>query len=157
MEVETRLITSIGGGIDLSPRQFKPIFRDLKSPRIREVSGIRNTLRTVGKVARSDDWIRNNIAKVTSRVNLMPRREWTYSKTTNGKISYSYHSNSGEVISMTLFPERNEWECNVSVNESHDVVRFSKTTNLLQVNHTGFKSAFTGKVSSGEKRVVFSK
>jgi hypothetical protein len=157
LEIQTRQIASIGGGIDLSPKKFKVISRDVTSPQILKVNGIRSAMSTVGKVARSGDWIRNIVAKGTSRVNLLPKSAWTSSKTINGKIKYSYRSNSGDVISVSSFPESDEWEFNVSINESNDMVKFSKTTNLLQVNHTGFKSEFLGKLSSNGKRVIFSK
>jgi len=157
MELKSNSIISIGGGIDLSPKEFKLISRDATSPRIREVNRIRNTLRTVGKVARSGDWIRSNVAKSTSKVDIQPCSVWAFSKTRNGKITYSYHSNSGDIVSMSLSPERKEWESSFSVNESHDKVGFSNATNLLHVTHAGYMHEFVGKLSSDRKSVVFSK
>ncbi|MDP2208043.1 MAG: hypothetical protein Q8K98_04615 [Bacteroidota bacterium] len=157
MQVQTRQITSIGGGINLSPKEFKVMSRDITSPRIRELNAIRNSIRTVGNVARSGDWVRNNVAGRSLRVNLIPRGEWTSSKRMNGKTKYSYRSSSAEAVSMSLFAEQNQWESNISVNNSHHVVRFSKTTNVLQVNNSPLKSELVGKLSTDRRRIVFSK
>lgn len=157
MEIQTRQITSIGGGINLSPKEFKLISRDITSPRIREVNAIKNTIKTVGNVARSGDWVRNKVGGRSFRVNPIPKGEWTSSKTTNGKTKFSYRSSSGEAISMSLLAEQNQWESNVSVNQSHHVVRFSRTTNVLQINDSALKGELVGKLSADRRRIVFSK
>jgi hypothetical protein len=155
--VKTRHITSIGGGIDLSPKEFKLISRDVTSPRIRELSGIRNIMRTVGKVARSGDWVRSNAVDKAPRVNMLPKTVWTSSRTSNGRIKYSYHSNSGDIASTSFLPNGKEWESNITVNGSRDRVKLSKGTNLLYINHIQFKQEYVGRISSDGKRIVFSK
>jgi len=155
--VKTRHITSIGGGIDLSPKEFKLISRDESSPQIRELNGIRNIMRTVGKVARYGDWVRSNAVDKAPRVNMLPKTVWTSSRTTNGIIKYSYHSNSGDIASTTILPNGKEWESMISVNGSRDRIKLSKGPNFLYINHTQFKQEYVGRISADGKRIVFSK
>jgi hypothetical protein len=155
--VETREVASIGGGIDLNPKKFRVISRDATSPRIREVIGIKSVMRTVGKVSRSGDWIRNELREDTSRVNPIPRGGWTFSKKTGERTEYSYQIDSAGAVSMSLLEKGKGWESNVSVNQSCDVVRFSETKRLLEVTHSVPKGTFTGRLSPDRRRVVFSK
>ncbi len=155
--VKTRHITSIGGGIDLSPKEFKLISRDVTSPLIRELSGIRSIIKNAGEVARSGDWVRSNKINGVRRVNVLPTIVWTSSRTSNGRIRYTYRSNSGDIASTSFLPDRKEWESNISVNGSRDIVKLSKGTNLLYVNHAQFKQEYVGRISSDGKRIIFSK
>jgi hypothetical protein len=77
MEIQTQRLVSIGGGIDLSPQGFKIISRDVSSPRIRELTALRTTLRTDGKVARSADRVRSTVSDASPRTIMMPRFNWT--------------------------------------------------------------------------------
>jgi len=157
MNISSRLIASIGGGISLRPSAFKRISRNKNSPKLREVIKIKSKIKTVGKIAKSGNWIRSNPERGGSRINKLPVNSWKSSKSINGKIRYSSHSNSGDFASVTLSPNFKNWQSNISVNGSQDIVKYSKETNLIEVNHAGFANVYKGKVSSNGKRFVFSK
>jgi len=157
MNISPRLVASIGGGINLRPSAFKRISRNKNSPKLQEVIKIKSKIKTVGKIAKSGNWIRSNPERGGSRINKLPVNSWKSSKSINGKIRYSYHSNSGDSASVTLSPNSKNWQSNISVNGSQDIVKYSKETNLIEVNHAGFANVYKGKVSSNGKRFVFSK
>jgi len=156
MRIESRCITSIGGGINLRPSEFKRISRNRNSPKLREISKIKNKIKTVGKIAISGNWIRSSPAGIGgSRINKLPANSWVLSKSVNGKIEYNFHSNSGDYASMSLSPDLKEWYSKTVLNGSEDIVNYSKTSNRLQVNHSGFLNESTGRISSNGKRIEF--
>lgn len=157
MNISSRHITSIGGGINLRPSAFKRISRNKNSSKLREVIKIKSKIKTVGKIAKSGNWIRNNPERGGSRINKLPVNSWKSSKSINGKIRYSSLSNSDDFASVTLSPNSKNWQSNISVNGSQDIVKYSKEANLIEVNHAGFANVYKGKVSSNGKRFVFSK
>ncbi len=155
MNITSRSITSIGGGINLRPSEFKRISRNRNSLKLRELTRIKSKIKTVGKIAKSGNWIRSNAGIGGSRINKLPVNSWKSAKSINGKIEYSFSSNSGDFATATLYPNLNEWQSNISVNGSHYMVRYSKGENLLYVKHDGFTNEYKGKVISNGKRVVF--
>jgi len=156
IRIESRCITSIGGGINLCPSEFKRISRNRNSPKLREISKIKNKIKTVGEIAISGNWIRSSPAGIGgSRINKLPANSWVLSKSVNGKIEYNFHSNSGDYASMSLSPDLKEWYSKTVVNGSEDIVKYSKTSNRLKVNHSGFMNEYTGRISSDGKRIEF--
>ena len=155
MHLESRCITSIGGGIELRPSEFKLISRNRNSLKLREIAKIKSKIKMVGKIAKSGNWIRSNAGIGGSRINKLPVNSWKSAKSINGKIEYRFSSNSGEFATVTLYPKLNEWQSNISVNGSHYMVRYSKGENLLYVKQAGFTHEYRGKVLSNGKRVVF--
>ena len=92
-----------------------------------------------------------------SRINKLPVSSWESSKSVNGKIVYSFHSNSADVASVTISSNSKEWQSEISVNGSQDMVKYSQKQNLLEVKHAGFANQITGNVSSNGKNFVFHK
>jgi hypothetical protein len=157
MNFPSKSIISIGGGIDLRPSKFKKIARDSNSPKLQEVIKIKGKVKPAGKVAISEDWIRSNPGTSKARINKLPVSSWKSSKSINGKIEYNFHSNSADIASVTLSHNLKEWQSNISVNGSQDMVRYSRKKNLLEVKHTGFANSYKGTVSSDGKSFVFQK
>ena len=157
MNISLKNISSIGGGINLHPGNFKRISKNKNSPKLREVIKIKSKIKTIGKIAKTGNWIRSNPTKGGSKINKLPVSSWKSSKSVNGKTVYSFHSNSADIASVTLSPNLKEWQSNISVNGSQDMMKYSMETNLLEVNHAGFANPHRGKVSSNGKRFVFHK
>ncbi|MCK4829874.1 hypothetical protein KA005_79860, partial [bacterium] len=156
MDITSRCITSIGGGINLRPSEFKRISRNRNAPKLREVKRIKSKVKTVGKIAKSGNWIRSNSTETGgSRINKLPTNFWTSFKSVNGKIEYNFRSNSGDYASMSLSSNLKEWQSKTSVNGSLDIVKYSTVTNRLNVNHSGFMNEYTGRISSDGKRIEF--
>ncbi|ODS30871.1 MAG: hypothetical protein SCARUB_04020 [Candidatus Scalindua rubra] len=153
-QLENRFINSIGGGINLRPSEFKRISRNRNAPKLRELRKVKGKIKTVGKVAKSGDWIRNISSGISgSRINKLSTNSWTSSKSVNGNIEYNYHSNSGDYA--TSSQNLLEWQLKTSVNGSEDIVKYSIASNLLQVYHDGFIKEARGRISSDGKRIVF--
>ena len=90
-----------------------------------------------------------------SRINILPTNSWVSSKSVNEKIEYNFHSNSGDYASTSLSPDLKEWQSIIVVNGYEDTVKYSKTSNRLQVNHGDVMSEYTGRISSDGKRIEF--
>jgi len=156
MNITPRSITSIGGGINLRPSEFKRISRNRNSPKLREIAKIKSKIKTVGKIAKYGNWIRSNSTRmIGSRINKLPTNSWVSSKSVNGKIEYNFHSKSGDYASTSLSPDLKEWRSKTVVNGSEDVVKYSKVTDQLKVYHSSFLNEAIGRISSNEKRVEF--
>ena len=158
MNITSRSITSIGGGINLRPSEFKRISRNKNAAKLREVKRIKSKVKTVSKIAKSGNWIRSSpTGKNGSRINKLPTNSWTSTKSKNGKIEYNFNANSGDFVSSSLSPNLKEWQLKTSVNGTQDIVKYSKAKNQLQVNHDDFVNESTGRISSNGKRVVFNR
>ena len=94
MDIESRYMMSISGGINLRPNEFKRISRNRNSPKLREINSAKGKMKTVGKIAKSGNWIRSNpTGKSGSRINKLPINAWTSSKSEIGKTKYKTSSN----------------------------------------------------------------
>jgi len=65
-------IYSIGGGINLRPKEFKKIIKTKNAPKLVLINRLKSKLKTVGKIAKIDNWIRSNPKSGGSRTNLLP-------------------------------------------------------------------------------------
>jgi hypothetical protein len=157
MAVHSSQIISIGGGIDLSPKKFKIITRSASSPKIQELNGVRGIAKSSATISKSDDWIKNRVGENTQRVNMLPKNSLAYSKISSDKIEHNITANSGDRASMSFDPKANEWEMNVQVNGASDMVKFSKLSNKIYVEHNQFSQECTGRFTSDGKKIVFSK
>ena len=157
MNVSTRMITSIGGGISLNPRDFKQTIIDRDSPAIREVVQIKNKLTPTGNISQADDWLRSNTGGGVSRINELPRISWDLSKSENGKVKYDYRSESGDVALLEFSQDMKKVEYNLQVNGYKDVLKYSKEENVLEVAHNSLTGTYKGEVSADGKYIVFSK
>ena len=157
MNIISGAIFSIGGGISLNPREFKQTVINKNSPAIREITKIESQLKSVGNISKSGDWIRSNATSGGSRINKLPDISWTSSKSENGSIKYTYHTDSGDSASVEFFKNLNYVQYNISMNTYNDIVKYSKEKNLIEVTHDIFPQGYKGEVSSDGKRIVFSK
>jgi len=150
-------IFSIGGGISLDPREFKQTIINKGSPAIREITKVKNHLKSVDNISKSGDWIRSNVADGGSRINKLPDISWTSSKSKNGSVKYIYRTNSGDSASVEFLKNLNYVQYNISMEAYNDIVKISKEKNLIEVTHGVFPQEYKGEVSSDGKRIVFSK
>jgi len=156
MSIEKRAIATIAGGINLRPSQFKQTSWNKNSPKLREIAKIKSTIKNVGKISKSGNWIRSNTIGIAgSRINKLSANSWTSSKSVNGNIEYYYHSNSGDYASMSQSRNLQEWRSETSINGSQDIVQYSETSNKLKVYHGGLINESTGGISSDGKRIEF--
>jgi len=158
MNISQNYISSIGGGIDLKPSEFSKIIKNPESSILREINEIKGEIKSVGKVSRYDNWIRNN-SSTTSRpiINELPLNSWISTKSVRSKEGITYHSKSGDHASTVFSPDQQAWESKTVIKGSQDVVNFSRASNQLQVKHSIFGEAFKGVISPDGKTITFSK
>jgi hypothetical protein len=157
MNIMSRAIFSIGGGISLDPREFKQTIINKDSPAIREITNIKNQLKSAGNISKSGDWVRSNVTNGGSRINKLPDISWTSSKSENGSVKYIYRTNSGDSASVEFLKNLNYVQYNINMEAYNDIVKISKGKNLIEVTHDVFPQEYKGEVSSDGKRIVFSK
>jgi len=157
MKIISRTISSIGGGISLDPREFKQTVMNKDSPAIREIVKVKNQLKSVGNISKSEDWMRSNATNGGSRINKLPDISWTSSKSENGLVKYTYRADSGDSASVEFSQNLNYVQYNISVKAYNDIVKYSKEMNLIEVTHDVFPQEYKGEVSSDGKRIIFSK
>ena len=72
MNIKSRMIASIGGGISLNPKEFKQTVVNRNSPKLSEIVRIKSQLKPFGNIAKSGDWIRSNSGMGGARINKLP-------------------------------------------------------------------------------------
>lgn len=157
MNIISTTISSIGGGISLDPREFKQTVMNKDSPAIREIVKVKNQLKSVGNISKSEDWMRSNATNGGSRINKLPDISWTSSKSENGLVKYTYRADSGDFASVEFSKNLNYVQYNINMNAYNDIVKYYKEKNLIEVIHDIFPQEYKGEVSSDGKRIVFSK
>jgi hypothetical protein len=99
-------ICSIGGGINLGPKEFKPAVRDMNSPKLREILRIKNNLIDAGNVAKAGDWVRSRPGTGNVRGNHSPVRSPVSSQPNLGAmtdiVNFSRATNSLLVTHLGL-------------------------------------------------------
>jgi len=157
MNIISRIISSIGGGISLDPRAFKQTIVDKESPAILEIIKIKNQLTHTGNISKLGDWMRNNVGDGSSRINKLPSITWDLYKSENGSVKYAYSSESGDSASVEFLKNLNYVQYNINIEAYNDIVKCSKEKNLIEVTHDIFPQEYKGEVSSNGKLIVFSK
>ena len=158
MNIVSRVITSVGGGINLRPKSFKRISRSKSSPQIKEIARIKGQLRPIGKIAKVENWIRSSASKGEPRINKLPTAKWITSTSSDGSLKYNYRSEkNSNVASVIVFPNPADWQSDIAVNGTHDYAKFTTETNSLQVIHSEIGVNGTGRMSSNGKMIVFTK
>ena len=65
-------LVSIGGGINLRPKSFRPIKKSKTSRKIKNIRKIKNQMKLVGKVSKNNNWKRNKIGYKKPNINPLP-------------------------------------------------------------------------------------
>jgi len=154
IQIETRCITSIGGGINLNPSEFKRISYLSNSPKIREISKIKNDLKLVGHISKAGNWSRNNPKVYNFRANTISVNKWSLSKSTNGTQKYLYVSNIEKNI-MSISQSKEGWTILTNVDNQKDVLKYIKDINQLIISHFCMPKEYTGTISQFGKRFQF--
>jgi len=150
-------ITSVGGGINLRPKEFKKISRSRNSPKIKEVISVKSRIQTVGKIAKAGNWIRSRVGKSGARISVIPIDSWILEKAADGSSIYSYASGGSDRLSFRTSTPVGGWRSEVSINGIKEVVQISEAGNTIQVVHPGVGISGTGSVSKNAKRIVFNR
>jgi len=157
MNMISRIISSIGGGISLDPRAFKQTIVDKESPAILEIIKIKNQLTHTGNISKLGGWMRSNAGDGSSRSNELPSIKWDVTKSENGSVKYTYSSKSGDSALVEFSKDLNDIQYNISMDDYNDILKYSKEKNLIEITRDIFPQEYKGEVSSDGKYIVFSK
>jgi hypothetical protein len=155
LAMQTRQMTSIGGGIGMNPKQFKKVSWKSDSPQIKKLRSIKSSLKFTGKIYTVSNWIRNNISHSSSRINLLPSIEIHSLKTVNGKTKFTYTSVVGYSSEVSFSNYNNTWETTSTVNESSSSIHCVPSEKTISVAHPDIGKA-TARAEPG-RRFVFSR
>jgi len=76
-KIETHFITSVGGGINLRPKDFKKIIHNARSAKIMKIRGVKEKLLKAKQGTKSIQWIRSNSQSgKNSLVHELPIGRW---------------------------------------------------------------------------------
>jgi hypothetical protein len=150
-------ITSVGGGINLRPKEFRRITRAKNAPKIKEISSLKGQIKTVGKIARAGNWIKSRVGKGGARVNAIPIESWILEKAQDGSSVYRYASGKSDRLSFRSSATAGDWRSEASINGTKDVIQISDGGSAIQVVHLGTNISGKSTVSKNTQRVVFSR
>ena len=155
MNLVTNCITSVGGGINLRPKEFRKITRAKDAPKIKEINSLRGRIKTIGKVARAGNWIKSRVGRGGARVHAIPIESWVLEKAQDGSSVYRCASGKGDRLSFKPSATVDEWRSETSINGTKDVIQMSDGGSSIQVMHLGAHISGKGTVSKNAQRVVF--
>lgn len=150
-------ITSVGGGINLRPKEFKKISRSRNAPRIKEIISVKSRIQTFGKITKAGNWIRSRVGKSGARLNVIPIDSWILEKAADGSLIYSYASGGSNRLAFRTSVPGGGWRSEASINGIKEVVQVSEADNTIQVVHPGVGISGTARVSKNAKRIVFNR
>lgn len=154
MDLKTRAISSIGGGINLHPNEFKRISYNKNSPKLREILKIKNKLKIVGKIAKSENWIRSNPKMSKTRINTISTNQWLSSKSVNSNKKFSYKSKFGNNV-LLVSQNSGNWTTTTHIGGANDIIIYFKDSNQLLVKHPCFPIEYKSNISQDGKRFIF--
>lgn len=157
MNLVTNCITSVGGGINLRPKEFRKITRSKTAPKIEEIASLKGKVKLVGKIARAGDWIKSRVAKGGAQVNAIPFESWVLEKAQDGSSVYRYASGKGDRLSFRPSATAGEWRSEVSVNGTSEIVQVSNVDGTVRVKHSETSISGTARFTKGTKSIVFSR
>ena len=117
MKLITNYITSVGGGINLRPKDFKMISSSRNAPKIREIISIKSRIQTVGKISKVGKWIRSNIGKRRAPINAIPIDSWVLEKASDGSSIYRYSSGGRDSLSFSSPKPTGDWRSEAFIND----------------------------------------
>ncbi len=98
LDIISSHITSIGGGINLEPSEFKIISNKPNSTKIQQIRSIKSNIKTDGNITNSKNWIRSNSRKGGSTINELPVNSLKSFKSKSIKDKYNYNSNGKHFV-----------------------------------------------------------
>ena len=155
MNLVTNCITSVGGGINLRPKEFRKITRAKNAPKIKEISSLKGQIKTVGKIARAGNWIKSRVGKGGARVNAIPIESWMLEKAPDGSSVYRYASGKGNRLSFKRSSITEEWKSETSINGTKELVQVENAGGTIRVEHSETGVSGTASFSEDTKRIVF--
>ena len=157
MDIMTQSIVSIGGGIDLSPSEFKMISVNRDSPKLREVLKVKREISKNERIRSVKNWFRSSPTNNKTRVNAISNTNWHYSKTGSKQIKYSLSSPSGDKSVLYMSSNSDNWETSTTINGNKNIIKYEKKNHLLIVSHPGFGKDIKAKITANMKEIIFSK
>ncbi len=156
MQIVSRCITSVGGGINLRPSEFKKTSWNRNHSKISKVVEINRVGKTHRNTSKYGNWIWNNSdGKIHVRINKLPSYVWEYSNSSVGGYEHHYRSRSGDYKEAFLSSGNKDWHIKTKVGSVEKTIQFSKLSNVLRIEHSAAKRKYSAKFSTNGRRVEF--
>ncbi len=157
MGLVSNCITSVGGGINLRPSEFKRISRSSSAPKIKEIVSLKSQIRMVGKISRAGNWIRSCVGKGGARLNEIPVDSWILEKAADGSMRYRYSLGGNDNLTVSALMPGGGWESETNINGYKEVVQSIDNGKAVHVSHPGTDISGAGNFSQNSKRIEFSR
>ncbi|SYZ72227.1 conserved hypothetical protein [Candidatus Zixiibacteriota bacterium] len=157
MNLVTNCITSVGGGINLRPKEFRKITRSKTAPKIEEIASLKGKVKLIGKIARAGDWIKSRVVNGGARINEISLDTWKMVKSSNGTTVYSYSAGKTDKMSTTVSPAGGGWKTEIVINGQAELAQYSEGMSSVRVSHSEGNIQGVGKLNKQGSAVVFSK
>jgi hypothetical protein len=157
IDVRTRHVVSVSGGIDLSPKHFKAIARDPASPKLLDILGRGDGMSTSGARAAVAGRADSTGISLPWRVNLMPKGHWTTAAANGEGRTYTSRADDTTRMSTSFSSGRTAWHVRTTVNNMHHMVKYSRAEGRMWVTDPMVGGCVRGVLSPDRNRVVFSR
>ncbi len=155
MQMVSRCITSVGGGINLRPAEFKRVVQNSNSPILKTLREAKSALVVKNNVSQYGSWVRSIPSNEYSEYrNSVPVYKWGYSNSTNEMNVYKYQA-AGALRQLSVNTSGDKWVLKTSESGVDQYLEYSKTTGVLKARHQPANRAYTARILPEQKLVRF--
>ena len=155
MQMVSRCITSVGGGINLRPAAFKRVVKNSNSPILKTLREAKSALVVKNNVSQYGSWVRSiPSADYSEYHNSLPVYKWGYSNSTNEMNVYKYQA-AGALRQLSVNTSGDKWVLKTSESGVDQYLEYSKTTGVLKARHQPTNRAYTARILPEQKLVRF--
>jgi len=98
LDIVSNCITSIGGGINLKPTDFKIVSHNPNSFKIQQIRGIKSKVKSIGNISSHKSWIRSNSTEKGSTINKLPNNSIQNTESQNIEDKYNVSSKGNHFV-----------------------------------------------------------
>ena len=155
MRMVSRCITSVGGGINLRPAEFKRVVKNSNSPILKTLREAKSALVVKNNVSQYGSWVRSIPSNEYSVYNnSIPDYKWGYSNSTNEMNVYKYQA-AGALRQLSVNTSGDKWVLKTSESGVDQYLEYSKTTGVLKARHQPANRPYTARILPEQKLVRF--
>ena len=155
MQMISRCITSVGGGINLRPAEFKRVVKNSNSPILKTLREAKSTLVVKNNHSRYGSWVRSVPSlKYSEHLNSLPAHEWSYSNSTNEMNVYKYEA-AEAMRQLSANTSGDGWVLKTSEFGVVQYLEYSKKAGVLKATHQPANGTYTARIIPEQRMVRF--
>ncbi|UCF57963.1 MAG: hypothetical protein JSW15_05815 [Deltaproteobacteria bacterium] len=159
-KIGTHFITSIGGGINLRPRDFKKIIHNPQSAKIRKIRDVKEKLLKGKQGTKSIQWVRSNSQSgKNSFVHELPISRWKTSidKKVENITRIEISSSNGDRIWVSSDSKSGNWKCKAVVNGTTHEVVVDKPRNTATIVTEEYPQNIKVSIDKDQRMIILSR